>query len=115
MKLLAIDPGNIDSAYVILEIPSLKPLAFGKVNNNVLLEKARNTKDCVVAIEMIASYGMAVGKEVFDTCVFIGQLWEAMKDLTKIKIYRKEVKINLCGSMKAKDGNIRLALIDRFS
>lgn len=65
---------------------------------------------------MIASYGMAVGKEVFKTCVWIGRFKEiALSRLKETKyIYRKDEKINICHSMKAKDSNIRQALIDRF-
>lgn len=62
---------------------------------------------------MIASYGMPVGKEVFDTCVWIGRFIEAF-DLEYEYVYRKDEKMNLCHSMKAKDSNIRQALIDRF-
>lgn len=68
-------------------------------------------------IEMIASYGMPVGKEVFDTCVWIGRFIERISRFATDKIYyiyRKDEKMNICHSMKAKDSNIRQALIDRF-
>lgn len=69
-----------------------------------------------VIIEMIACYGMAVGKEVFETCVWIGRFKQIAKsqEVEVEYIYRKDEKINLCNSMKAKDSNIRQALIDRF-
>lgn len=70
----------------------------------------------LLVIEMIASYGMAVGKEIFDTCVWIGRFIQITED-RKIQtryIYRKDEKMNICHSMKAKDSNIRQALIDRF-
>jgi hypothetical protein len=60
---------------------------------------------------------MPVGKEVFETCVWIGRFQEALikNNAQNIQLVtRKEVKMNLCGSMKAKDSNIRQALIDRF-
>ena len=74
----------------------------------------------IMAIEMIASYGMPVGKEVFDTCVWIGRFIEDMNCIPQDRItvteyiYRKDEKMNICNSMKAKDSNIRQALIDRF-
>lgn len=113
MKLIAIDPGNTESAYVVLD-EDYNILEFNKVENNALKWRLKGYFDTIV-IEMIASYGMAVGKEVFETCVWIGRFWESATVQQKEFIYRKEEKINLCGSMKAKDSNIRQALIDRFA
>lgn len=70
----------------------------------------------ITVIEMVASYGMPVGKEVFDTCVWIGRFTQQADEIGKEYkyIYRKDEKMNICNSMKAKDSNIRQALIDRF-
>jgi hypothetical protein len=117
MTLIAIDPANIESAYCVMDT-QYKPLEFGKIPNKELLYILQQpfSKDAVVAIEMIASYGMAVGKEVFETCLWIGRYIQAAETAGgKVElIYRKDVKMNLCGSMRAKDTNIRQALIDRF-
>ena len=116
MRIFSIDPGNEQSAYVILD-ENLKPLQFGKINNDELLEILRIWKPLPIdhfVIEMVGYMGMSVGKTIFETVFWIGRFWEACLCKNKTKIYRREVKINLCGSMKAKDANIRQALIDRF-
>lgn len=109
--MIAIDPGNERSAWV--EYKSGRVIGGAIEDNATVLLRAQSEMDwgCLV-IEMIASYGMPVGKEVFDTCLWVGRFMEAAggADL----IYRKDVKMHLCGSMRAKDANIRQALIDRF-
>jgi len=66
-----------------------------------------------LAIEMIASYGMAVGREVFETCVWIGRFQQVWRSPESVRlVYRRDVKLHLCGNPRAKDPNIRQALID---
>lgn len=117
--ILSIDPGNVESAYCVIDKTNYKPIEFGKIKNEELREKLLNELHLYpiesFAIEMIASYGMPVGKEVFETCVWIGIFIESFKCPFTYYVYRKDEKINLCGSMKAKDSNIRQALIDRFA
>lgn len=135
--ILAIDPGNIESGYVFLD-DNLKPLEHGKIKNEELLEKIqlcrfmwmeidKKNKNYVrkytnIAIEMIASYGMPVGVEVFETCVWIGKFKQTLIDTGYVDkdeeiqyIYRKDEKMNLCHSMKANDSTIKQALVDRFT
>lgn len=117
--ILSIDPGNEYSAYSLLN-EELKPIEFGKIKNEELIEiiykmiSRYKTRELEVAIEMVASYGMAVGKTVFETCVWIGRYRQLLESYNPHFVYRKDVKINLCNSMRAKDSNIRQALIDRF-
>lgn len=126
--ILAIDPGNIESGVVVIRERDLKPLVAEKITNeelldNLLMDRYERLEESEyishVAIEMIASYGMAVGQSVFETCVWIGRFIQALEDNyynDSLKfIYRKDEKMNLCNSMKVKDSNIIQALIDRFA
>src|SRR5215216_6348300 len=107
MKLLAIDPGNHESAYVLVDTADCRPNVFGKASNDDLLELIRGDgwEPDRVAIEMVASYGMAVGADVFETCVWIGRFAEVLSwqgsDVDLIK--RNPIKLHFCGSSRAKD------------
>lgn len=120
MRILGIDPGNVESAYVITD-ENLKPLEFGKIYNEELLDNIYGgdfDKCDSITIEKMASYGMGVGSSVFETCVWIGRFQEALNHrglYIHYFIYRKDEKMNLCHTMKAKDSNIIQSLIDRFA
>lgn len=121
--ILAIDPGNQQSAYVLMaEDYSIRSCGFTKCANDIALGTVQDMGDIyddrlTVVIEMVASYGMAVGAEVFETCVWIGRFAQAALDKgCKVDfVYRMEEKMTLCHSSKARDSNIRQALIDRFA
>jgi hypothetical protein len=69
-----------------------------------------------VVCERVECYGMPVGREVFETCFWTGRFWEATQrlDVEFHLVPRREVKLHLCGQARAKDSNIRQALVDRF-
>ena len=113
MRILAIDPGDKQSAFVLLN--GKQDIESGiTLNEDLLLElQENNTWADHLAIETIACYGMAVGEEVFETCYWIGRFVQAYAgEYTRIK--RMAVKMNLCHNSRAKDSNIRQALIDRY-
>lgn len=117
--IVAIDPGTTESAALMLR--DGLPIRFGKIPNDMLLFQLRQWGEGEgpfamaghLAIEMIASYGMPVGREVFETCVWIGKFEEASKRKVT-RVYRQDVKLHLCGSVRAKDSNVRQALIDLY-
>lgn len=117
--IIAIDPGNIESAFVVVDENTYRLIDFGKLKNmavrHIWASYAR--KGCKTAIEMVASYGMPVGKEVFDTCVWIGRFTECASRYgsTVTYITRLDEKMHICHDSRASDANIRRALIDRFA
>ena len=116
MRILAIDPGNEQSGYVLCEHgEDFKILDFGKIDNDDIFPLIQEKADFVV-IEMVASYGMPVGREVFETVFWIGRFYEEAdgRSSNPFRVFRKDIKLHFCNSVRAKDANIRQALIDRF-
>lgn len=125
-KVIAIDPGSEESGYVIVEKDTYRVLDKGKKPNADVLRiliwtlyDAMEAHEEIpeVAIEMVASYGMPVGSEVFETCVWIGRFVQACNGSPAHpeRVYRAEEKLAICKSPKANDATIRRALADRFA
>lgn len=117
--MIAIDPGTRQSAYCILRrdgtIDYSRLTGFGKMPNDDLrlMLRSWDVHDGDIVVEGIASYGMPVGAEVFETCVWVGRFIEAHGGTHRI-VYRRDVKLHLCGDTRAKDANVRQSLIDRY-
>lgn len=117
MHVLAIDPGPLESAYVRWNVSEERIEDMGLIPNHKMFAVIRENRDACVAIEMIASYGMAVGTTVFETCVWIGQFMREARKAPVVRVdrvFRRECKTTLCHNSRAKDSNIRQALIDRY-
>ena len=127
--ILAIDPGPQQSAWIVLD-PLGIPARFGLCDNEELRDllgtylspDGRWGWD-EVCIEMVASYGMRVGVDVFETCVWIGRFMEATGRPARVhRIFRKRswgggypgVCMAMCHNNRAKDADIRQAIIDRY-
>jgi hypothetical protein len=107
MQIIGIDPGPKLSAYCVVDDTHIIEAKI--LPNNELLDVFKNKK---IILEMIASYGMPVGKEVFETVLWIGRFAQVSSAFTLV--YRKEIKLFFCNSIKARDSNIRRALIDIY-
>lgn len=120
-KVFAIDPGTFESGYVVVFIDddhSVKIIEHGKLKNEDILEMLPMHGASVV-IEMIACYGMPVGREVFETCLWIGRFLEkagiTQEEQVNHFVYRIEEKQVLCHNVRANDANIVQALVDRYA
>lgn len=116
MRILSIDPGTTKSAWVIYDSDTQQVLGLGKQPNPEVLDVIAREDYSVVVLERIESYGMPVGREVFQTVQWTGRFIEAVESVGHpwYELPRQAVKTHLCHSAKATDSNIRQALIDRF-
>ncbi len=115
-NVLAIDPGTFESGWVWLDggvVRDSGVLKNEEILANVITVACQLAEPPTLAIEMIASYGMPVGAEVFETCVWIGRFVQAWTLPSKPRlVFRRDVKLHLCGTSKAKDPHIRQRLLD---
>ena len=113
--ILALDPGPVDTAYVILG-DDWRVRQAAHVDNQRILGLVIPSHAGQVVCETMQSMGMAVGAEVFETCIWVGRFWErtVAVGLPFARVRRTDIKMHLCGTTLAKDPNIRQALIDQF-
>jgi hypothetical protein len=126
---LGIDPGNEWSAFALIDAATCRVIVAGKTRNEDHMVQLVDW--CVgdpedpaprfdaLAIEWVESYGMAVGREVFDTCRWVGR-FQQLADVYATEtpctlVTRRLVKLHHCGTSKAKDPNIIAALVERFA
>lgn len=114
--IIAIDPGNTQSGYCVIDQRTLRPLEFGKIDNAELMQKLASATEQGwrwAVIEMVASYGMPVGREVFDTVLWIGRFYQTLNACCSVRLLcRIEEKRHICHNTRANDAAIRRALID---
>ena len=115
-KILSIDPGTDQSAFCWYDAKLRVPFDFGIIGNRDLVLQLRESRPKFVVCELIQCQGMPVGKETFETAYFIGRIMESQLSQGNhfFRVYRSDVKLHLCGTMKAKDPNVRQALIDKY-
>jgi hypothetical protein len=110
-----VDPGPIDTGWVMWD--GKKVIEVGISPNDAFLERLRSTTESVpLYVEMIASYGMAVGKETFETCVWIGryvEVWSILGFPWQL-CYRTQIRTHHCFDARAGDSNVNAALRDKY-
>lgn len=124
MTILGLDPGPARSGYCVWD--GARVMACGTDIPNetllretlpILLATARDERGIDLAIERVAYYGMAVGDPVFETVYWSGrtaQWWYGTTGREAIRLRFADVGLHHCHSRRAKESNVRQALIDRF-
>lgn len=117
----AIDPGTTESAWLTYDPDNQRPIEWGMLPNPDLVDHiAGMPSGMTCAIEMVESFGMPVGREVFVTCVWIGRFMQTWIERLMVPspeprlVGRKAVKTHLCGTPAAKDSNVVHALYDLY-
>ena len=118
--ILAIDPGTTESGWVMFEAGRV--LTSGTSPNARVLEKIRMVGGYVMAglhapvqlaVERFEARGMPIGDESIETLLWTGRFIQAWHEPDKVaRVKRSTVKLHLCGTARAKDPNVRQALID---
>lgn len=118
VSIFAIDPGPTKSGLVLYVDGRVAECGVSDNHGLLSMLSSFSCATGIMAIEMIASYGMTVGRETFETVLWIGrfaQEWlSAHRENRCLKVYRQEAKRCVCRTHKASDADVRAALITRI-
>lgn len=112
--IVALDPGTYESAWAVYDPTAGKLIAAGQgLNRQIVSMLKAPAPDRVLVIEMLKSYGNALGDTVLETCVWIGRFIEAW-GRPAVRLPRKTIVTQLCMNPRANDTHVRAELINRF-
>jgi hypothetical protein len=112
--IIGVDPGPVQSALVLFDGEVRNAWLCPNLEARDRLDSLRGQHEWNLVIEQIASFGMAVGAEVFETVYWSGIFAQAYGLDKTYRLKRLDVKMALCHDSRAKDANIRQAIIDMF-
>lgn len=122
VTVVGVDPGTTKTAVVLYD--GTRIVNHRTDTNEVILRwiellaeqpraRAEAGHPLELSIEKVASFGMPVGEEVFETVFWSGRFAQAWGRPCH-RIRRIDVKSHLCHNLRANDAHVRQALIDRF-
>lgn len=112
---IGIDPGTHYSAIAARQHHRTPVHSWYARNEDILAALQAGVAYKWVAIEMVAMMGMRVGQEVFETVLWTGRFESAIVPTSgAMLITRNVVKMAMCGSSRAKPGNIIQAVRDHY-
>lgn len=117
--ILGVDPGPLESAFALVS-RGYCIFSADKFPNERFWDRRDSPLYCreveEVAVESIQSYGMAVGRSVFDTCYTIGRIQQICCEIpVPCYLYpRPEYARALAGGSRITDSLLRRSLLLRF-
>lgn len=115
MNILAIDPGSEESGWVRITAGHAI-VDHGIDDNELMLEMLRSERMAdMLVTEYMEPQGLPMSKQSMRTLWWIGRFREAWgRPKLYQEVTRRQVKSHICQSQRARDSNIRQALIDRY-
>jgi hypothetical protein len=110
---IGLDPGPERSALVVFDGTAPEITRYG-ANPDILDFLCDYRSILPLVIEQVASFGMPVGEEVFGTVFWSGRFAQAYGFDYVRRLKRLEVKMALCHDSRAKDSNVRQAILDMY-
>jgi hypothetical protein len=114
MRIVGIDPGETESAYVLLVDGKIKNFGM-RENQKLYYALKKSVHRFELWVEEIQCYGMAVGASTFSTCKFTGALQSLAWDDIEFEykpVGRRDIKWLFCNSSKATDANVNRVMKD---
>lgn len=115
MMVLGLDPGTTETG-ICLVGGGYDIYDSAKIPSIDVTHYIRQSPPSVVCCESIQAYGMAVGREVFETCFWIGEYRQVCRQVgVPFVLYpRPEYARAIAGVQKVTDSVLRQALLLRF-